>query len=80
MANAVLDSDSGKLLEYRHLTKHPKYNAIYGNSSGNEVGRITQGIPGRISKEKATNTMFFINSFGVKSVFDNPRNHAHIVQ
>ena len=60
MANAVLDSDSGKLLEYRHLTKYPKYKAIWGNSFVNEVGRIAQGMPGRISKEKATNNRFFI--------------------
>ena len=40
--------------------KYPKYKAIWGNSFGNEVGRLSQGMPGRISKEKATNTMFFI--------------------
>ena len=40
--------------------KNPKYKEIWGNSSGNEVGRLAQGMPGRISKEKATNTMFFI--------------------
>ena len=28
MANAVLDGDSGKLLAYRHLMKHPKYKEI----------------------------------------------------
>ena len=28
MANAVLDGDSGKLLDYRHLMNHPKYKAI----------------------------------------------------
>ena len=60
MANAVLDGDSGELLEYRHLMKHAKYKAIWGNSFGNEVGRLAQDMPGRISKEKATNTMFFI--------------------
>ena len=26
-AGAVLDSDTGDLLEYRHLIKNPKYNA-----------------------------------------------------
>ena len=60
MAAAVLDGDTGKLLEYRHLMKNPKYKKIWGNSFGNEVGRLTQGMPGRISKEKGTNTMFFV--------------------
>ena len=60
IAAAVLDGDTGELLEYRHLMKNPKYKAIWGNSFRNEVGRLAQGMPGRISKEKATNTMFFI--------------------
>ena len=60
IAAAVLDGDTGELLEYRHLMKNPKYKKIWGNSFGNEVGRLAQGMPGRISKEKATNTMFFI--------------------
>ena len=60
MANTVLDGDSGELLGYRYLVKHPKYKVIWGDSFGNEVGRLAQGMPGRISKEKATNTLFFI--------------------
>ena len=31
-ANAVLDGDFDELLEYRHLMKHPKYKAIWGDS------------------------------------------------
>ena len=60
MAAAVLDGDTGMLIEYRHLTKRPKYKAIWRNTFGNEDGRFAQGMPGRILKEKATNTMFFI--------------------
>ena len=60
IAAAVLDGDTGKLLEYRHLMKTPKYKDIWGNSFGNEVGRLAQGTTGRISKENTTNTMFFI--------------------
>ena len=60
IAAAVLDGDTGELLEYRHLMKNTKYKEIWGKSFGNEVGRLAQGMPGRISKEKATNTMFFI--------------------
>ena len=61
MANAVLDGDSGKLLEYRPLMKYPKYKEVWGTSFGNEVGRFAQGMPGRVSPKKATNTLFFIN-------------------
>ena len=60
MAAAVLDGDTGELLDYRHLIKTPKYKKIWRNSFGNEVGRLAQGMPGRISKEKGTNTMFFV--------------------
>ena len=60
MAAAVLDGDTGMLIEYRHLTKRPKYKAIWRNNFGNEDGRFAQGMPGMILKEKATNTMFFI--------------------
>ena len=57
---AVLDGNTVELLEYRHLMKNPKYKAIWGNSFGNEVSCLAQEMPGRISKEIATNTMFFI--------------------
>ena len=57
---AVLDGNTVELLEYRHLMKTPKYKAIWGNSFGNEVGWLAQEMPGRISKEIATNAMFFI--------------------
>ena len=48
IAAAVLDGDNGKLLEYRHLMKTPKFKEIWVNSFGNEVGRLAQGMPGRI--------------------------------
>ena len=60
MAAAVLDDDTGELMEYQHLMKNPKYKKIWGNSFGNEVGRLAQGMLGRISEEKGTNTMFFV--------------------
>ena len=60
MAAAVLDGDTGKLMEYRHLMKNPKYKNIWGTSFGNEVGRLAQGMPGRIEKENGNNTMFFV--------------------
>jgi hypothetical protein len=49
MANLVLGKD-GELLEYRHL-------ATWTHLYGNELGRLTQGMPGR---NKGTNTIIFI--------------------
>ena len=61
MATAVLDGDTGELLEYRHLMKNPKYKEIWGNSFGNEVGRLTQGMPDRISKERPLVPYFLLS-------------------
>jgi hypothetical protein len=33
-ANAVLDDETGNLLEYRHLLKHPKYKEVWSKSFG----------------------------------------------
>eukprot|EP00804_Cyclotella_cryptica_P012573 CCRYP_014710-RA/>CCRYP_014710-RA protein AED:0.34 eAED:0.26 QI:0/0/0/1/0/0/2/0/588 len=57
VVHAVLNEDSGKILEYRQLIKHPKYADTWTTSYANELGRLTQGIrdiPG-------TNTMTFIH-------------------
>ena len=56
--NAVLDNDTGELMEYRHLMKNPKYRILYGNSYAKEIGRLAQGMPGQVT---GTNTIFFIN-------------------
>ena len=58
MLNAVLDEDTGELMEYRALMKNPKYSKLYGQSYAKELGRLAQGIPGKVT---GTNTMFFIN-------------------
>jgi len=39
LAYAVLDDDTGDLLEYRHLIKHPKYKDAWSNSFGKEIRR-----------------------------------------
>ena len=57
-AGAVMDAKSGELLSYRQLMKRPKYKEIWGTSAGNEIGRLAQGMPGRV---EGTNTMFFIH-------------------
>ena len=57
-AGAVLDDETGELLEYRHLIKQPTYKKDWGNFFGNEIGRLAQGMPGR---NAGTNTIFFID-------------------
>jgi hypothetical protein len=58
MINAVLDEDTGELMEYRHLMKNPKYRQLYGKSYAKELGRLAQGMPGQV---EGTNTIFFID-------------------
>ena len=53
---AVFDEESGKMLEYRQLVKHPKYAKIWSKSFANELGRLAQGI----RDIKGTNTIVFI--------------------
>eukprot|EP00804_Cyclotella_cryptica_P019412 CCRYP_006613-RA/>CCRYP_006613-RA protein AED:0.27 eAED:0.27 QI:0/-1/0/1/-1/1/1/0/573 len=55
--SAILDTDTGELLKYRHLIKNPKYCTIWKNAYGTELGCLAQGIPGTI---KGTNTIVFI--------------------
>ncbi len=55
--NAVLDMNTGKLLEMRHLLLNPKYKELWGKSYTTELGRLAQGIPG-ISK--GTDTIVLI--------------------
>ena len=51
-------------MEYRHLIKHLRYQAIWRKSYGNEIGRLFQGMPGRV---KGTNTAYFIHSHEIPS-------------
>ena len=39
-AYAVLDDETGDLLEYRHLLKHPKYKDVWSKSFGREIRRL----------------------------------------
>ena len=55
--NAVLNKDTGKLVEYRHLIGDQKYRKIWGQAYGNKLGRLAQGMEVRV---KVTNTIFFI--------------------
>ena len=52
-----MDGETGTSLEYRKLSKCPKYNRAWQYSYENYIGRLVQGILGRL---QATNAMFFI--------------------
>jgi hypothetical protein len=39
-ANAVLDDETGNLLEYQHLLKHPKYKEVWSKSFGKEIRHL----------------------------------------
>ena len=53
-----MDEDTGMLLEYKQLSKHPQYKKTWQHSYGNEIGRLAHGILGRV---QGTNTIFFVN-------------------
>ena len=58
-ANSVLDQETGKLLEYRQLLNHPRFQNVWNRSAADEFGRLAQGIGnGRV---KATDTIRFIH-------------------
>ena len=57
-AGAVLDADTGELLEYRQLIRNPKYKEDWKYSFGNEIGRLAQGMPG--GRARGTNTLYFV--------------------
>jgi hypothetical protein len=56
-ALAVMDKDTGKLLNYCTLLHDPAYHDDWTKSSANELGRLANGIGGRV---KVTNTIRFI--------------------
>ena len=62
---AVMDMDTGKLLNYRQLMQNTKYRKTWSLSSANEFGRLANGIGGRI--KNPTNTIEFIFQHEVPS-------------
>ena len=54
--NAVLNKDTGDLMEMRQLLQNPKYSEVWGKSYTKELGRLAQGVPGT----KGTDTIVFI--------------------
>jgi hypothetical protein len=57
-AMAVMDANTGKLLNYRQLMRSAKHRQAWSLSSANEFGRLANGIGGRI--KNPTNTIEFI--------------------
>jgi hypothetical protein len=57
-AMAVMDADTGKLLNYRQLMRSTKYRKAWSLSSANKFGVLANGISGRI--KNPTNTIKFI--------------------
>jgi hypothetical protein len=56
-AGAVMDEETGDMLEYRQLIKRPKYRDMWSKAFGKEIGRLAQGLDGVV---EGTNTLYFI--------------------
>jgi hypothetical protein len=55
---AVMDANMGKLLNYRQLMRSAKHRQAWSLSSANKIGRLANGIGGRI--KNSINTIKFI--------------------
>lgn len=42
-ANPVIDKETGRALEYRHLIQDPKYKDVWSEADCKEFGRLFQG-------------------------------------
>jgi hypothetical protein len=56
MLNAVLNNNTGKLMEMRHLLRDPKYTKLWGKLYTKVLGQLAQGVSGI----KGTDTIVFI--------------------
>ena len=68
-----MDSETGKLLNYRQLIKNPKYKKNWSTSSANKFGRLANGVHGRI--KNPANTITFIRR---KEIPNKPQKRCHI--
>ena len=59
MINAVLNQETGEMMEYRQVMKNPKYCALYEKAYAKEIGRLAQGMPGVAG---GTEKIFFVNN------------------
>ncbi len=60
LARLVYDKDTGEFLNYWQLIKNTKHQELWTTSAANKFGRLAQGVGTRIPKDKATNTVIFI--------------------
>ena len=58
MINAVLNKETGELMEYQHVMKNAKYCRLYETSYSTELVRVAQGIPGQA---EGTDMLFFFD-------------------
>jgi hypothetical protein len=56
MLNAVINNNTGKLMEMCHLLCNPKYTKLWGKLYTKELGQLAQGVSGT----KSTDTIVFI--------------------
>ena len=62
-ANTVIDEETGRRLEYRHLIEHPKFSKDWLASGANEFYQLFQESKTRTDGKqqiKGTNTLFWI--------------------
>ena len=58
LINAILNKETGEIMEYRQIMKSPTYRKFYKKIHRKELGRLTQGIPVVV---KGTNTKCVID-------------------
>ena len=56
-AGAVMDDQTGDMMENRQLVKNPRYRDTWSKAFGKEIGRLAQGQKGVV---EGTNTIFFV--------------------
>ena len=69
LAYAVLDDETGDLLEYRHLMKHPKYKDVWTKSFSKEIVRLAT----------TTETIVFIKKDDIPNTRRGDETYARIV-
>ena len=63
-ALAIMDAETGKVLNYRHLMQSQKHKETWSISPANEFGRLANGVGGCI---KGTHTIKFVHRRDVPS-------------
>ena len=63
-ALAIIEAETGKVLNYRQLMQSQKHKETWSKSSANKFERLANGVGGCI---KGTNTIKFINKRNIPS-------------